>query len=457
MSAQSRKADNHEGTLASGRERTGLVARKLAASILEKVLDEQRPLDAMLDAEHGIASYRALIAKDRNLIRAILGTALRRKGEIEFALSKMLDRPLPKRARHLQHTLSIAAAQILFLDVPDRAAVDLGVTAIAEDGRTARFRGLTNAILRRLSREKEALLALETPPAANLPSWVFKQLRKDFGKARTQSIASALTALPPLDITVKTDASKWVERLGGVALSNGTVRLKQKGDVTKLAGFAEGEWWVQDAAASLPASLLGDISGTRVADLCAAPGGKTAQLVMMGANVTALEKSASRLKRLQQNLSRLELDANLIQADLLEIQADEPFDAVLLDAPCSSTGTARRHPDVFWTKTPEDVASVAKLQREMIDKAATLLKPGGTLILSNCSMFKQEGEDLVAGIGKAHDLIELAPFEKGEFPFIDPYITGQGTARTLPDGLPNEDPELSGMDGFFVARFHRRS
>ncbi|PCI02799.1 MAG: MFS transporter [Hyphomicrobiales bacterium] len=438
-----------------GKARTGLVARKVATQILTRVVDDARNLDALCDEVHGLSAYRALIAKDRAMIRAILMIALRRRVQIEAVLKKTMDRKPPKRARWLIHSLHIAITQILFMDIPDSAAVNLGVTAIAEDKRTTRFKNMANAVLRRVANEKEALLQ-STANGKIFPDWLAKQIRSDYGKAKLDDISKMLLLESQLDVTTKNNPQEWVEKLDGQLLETGTIRISNKTPVSQLEGFSEGAWWVQDAAASIPATLLGDVSGKSVLDLCAAPGGKTAQIAARGGNVTALDVSAPRLKRLQENLDRLKLKANLVEADILEWQCPEPFDAALLDAPCSSTGTIRRHPDIMWTKTRDDIDALVKLQYQLILKAKEFVRPGGILVFSNCSLLKSEGENLLAQVMKECDDLKLLPLDKQEFPALSEFINGQGAIRTLPFHLPREEAGDGGLDGFFACRFEKR-
>jgi len=235
-------------------------------------------------------------------------------------------------------------------------------------------------------------------------------------------------------------------------LPTGSVRLlAPEGPVSALPGFAEGAWWVQDAAASIPAALLGDISGKRVVDLCAAPGGKTAQLAHAGAEVTALDRSATRLARLKANLSRLSLAADCFEADLLAYQPVDRFDAVLLDAPCSSTGTVRRHPDVPWTKGPDDVERLAVLQERMLRHAIRLAKPGGRVVFSNCSLDPREGEEVVARVLSDTPGIAIEPVDAAALPGLEAAIDALGCVRTTPEMLPMEPPRQGGLDGFFAA------
>lgn len=437
-----------------GKKRVGLEARKVATQILTRIIDDGRNMDALCDESHGLSAYRTLIAKDRAMIRAILMIALRKRVQIEAALKSTMDRKPPKRARWLIHSLHVAIAQILFMDIPESAAVNLGVTAIGEDKRTTRFKSLANAVLRRVANEKEMLL--ENSQNKIFSGWMAKQIRSDFGKDKLEQISKMLLLESQLDITPKTDPEIWAEKLGGRLLDTGTIRISNKKSVSQMEGYEEGAWWVQDAAASIPARLLGDVSGKNVLELCAAPGGKTAQLAALGANLTALDISAPRLSRLAENLERLKLEAKLVEADILEWDCPELFDAVLLDAPCSSTGTIRRHPDILWTKSPEDIEALAKLQYQLFLKAKEFVRPGGTLVFSNCSLLKSEGEDLLARIIKECDDLKLVPIENGEFPFLDEFINGQGAIRTLPFHLAHEPIADGGLDGFFACRFEKQ-
>ncbi len=445
----------------------GLAARQCAVTILTRVFDDGRGLDGLLDTRHGPSSYRNLSDADKSLVRAICTTVFRHRGEIDGALNNLLDRKLPKNARHLIHTLYIGAAQILFLDVPDSAAVDLAVTTLREDKRSTRFAGLANAILRRLSREKEELLLNQNADEwalSNMAPWLRKNLRKAYGKERLSAIASQHMLEPIIDITVKQDPEVWAEKLGGTALFGNSIRIHREGRIEDWEGYTDGQWWVQDAAASIPVHLLGNISGKQVLDLCAAPGGKTAQLANAGAHVTALEASKSRLERLQLNMERLKLTVDAQNGDLFEWEVKQEFDAVLLDAPCSSTGTIRRHPDVQWTKSPEIIAELAKLQSDMILRALTFLKPGGTLMFSNCSLNREEGEDIFATLTSQDVGLIPDPILVEELFDLKDVITRQGTVRTLPSQLQNVKPpencksdpkRFTGFDGFFAARFKK--
>ena len=257
---------------------------------------------------------------------------------------------------------------------------------------------------------------------------------------------------PTIDLTVKHDAAGWAQRLGGFVLPTGSVRLVDpKGAVQDLPGYDEGVWWVQDAAAAIPARLLGEVAGKRVVDLCAAPGGKTAQLAHAGAEVTAVDRSANRLDRLRQNLTRLGLTARCVETDLLQFAPGEKFDAVLLDAPCSSTGTIRRHPDVMWTKSPEEIAQLARLQARLLRHALTLVRPGGRLVFSNCSLDVAEGEEVVAAVLADHPELSLEPVLPTALPGLEEAIRPDGTVRTTPAMLAMSPPRNGGLDGFYAA------
>ena len=434
----------------------GLAARQVAARLLGAVIDAKTPLDALTDAEHGHPQFRALSPRDRSLVKAILATALRYRITVGALIARRLDRPLPQNARSLEHILHVAAAQMLFLDVPDRAAVDMAVAHAKSDPRTVRFSGLVNAVLRALGRVKERALPAALAASDDAPDWFSRRLKSAYGEERAAAILAAHRAEPPIDFTVKSDAHGWAERFGGIVLPTGSVRVARlPGPVQDLPGFAEGEWWVQDAAAALPARLLGDVRGLAVADLCAAPGGKTAQLAAAGARVTAIDQSRSRLRRLTANLDRLKLAADIVEADLLTYVPPALFDAVLLDAPCSSTGTVRRHPDVPWTKGPADIAKLAGLQRRLLERAVGMVRPGGLVVFSNCSLDPEEGEALRAAFLSSDPGAVADPIRADELPGTAAFVTPEGTLRTTPADLVGENISLSGMDGFFAARFRR--
>ncbi len=425
----------------------GLEARIAATRILAAVVDRKTSLDGMLDPEHGNPAFLPLNEADRGLVKAILQSALRHLPRIEAIISSLLDNPLPDGARSLHHLLVVAAAQMLYLDVPDHSAVDLAVEQANGDPRSRRFAKLVNAILRRIGREKADLLSsVEDLPC--MPDWFMQRLTEVYGRENALAIAASQLEPPTIDLTVKADAEGWAERLGGQVLPTGSVRLDRfRGSVTALEGFDDGAWWVQDAAAAIPANLFGDLTGKRVADLCAAPGGKTAQLVLAGGDVLAVEQSKTRLKRLESNLARLGLPADTLCTDLLNIDEAESFDAILLDAPCSSTGTTRRHPDVLWTKDAGDIAKLAALQEKLLRHAVSLLKPGGRLVFSNCSIDPSEGEDVVDRVLADMPELRLVAINPSDWPGLETAITPRGEFRTTPAMLAKQ----GGLDGFYAA------
>src|SRR6201987_2987263 len=356
----------------------GLAARRIAADFLDGVLHKHRPLDDQLDGAAAHPALQSLSDRDRALMRRLVATILRRLGTLGHLLSKLLDRGVPTDAPRAQSALLIGAAQILWMDVPDHAAVDLSVRLVQSDRRAAKYAGLVNAVLRRCAREGASLVEEVKSQTLDLPPWLIARWTAHYGEATTRPMALAIGNEPSLDITVKSDAAHWATRLHGEMLPTGTVRTLLQGSVTVLPGFAEGQWWVQDAAAALPARLFGDIKDKTIADLCAAPGGKTAQLAQAGARVIAVDRSPARMARLRDNLARLSLAADTVVSDAAEwAGAADGLDGILVDAPCTSTGPIRRYPDVAWLRQEADIATLAALQKRLLQRAAHLLKPGG--------------------------------------------------------------------------------
>ena len=432
----------------------GLAARRIAADILDGVLHKHRTLDDQLDGAGAHPGLKTLADRDRALMRRLVATILRRLGTLGHLLSRLLDRGIPTDAPRAQSALLIGAAQILWMDVPDHAAVDLSVRLVQSDRRAAKYAGLVNAVLRRCAREGQPLIEEIKAQTLDIPPWLLSRWIAAYGETTAREMARAIGHEPSLDITVKTDAPQWANRLHGETLPTGTVRTLLQGAVTMLPGFSEGQWWVQDAAAALPARLFGDISGKTIVDLCAAPGGKTAQLAQAGAHVTAVDRSPARMARLRDNLARLSLQADELVTDAAEWtgRGNGGFDGVLVDAPCTSTGTIRRHPDVGWLRQEADIAALSALQKRLLQRAVALLKPGGTLVYCTCSLEPEEGEQAVAALLATEPGVRRAPIEAGEIAGLGEILTADGDLRTLPCHLPHADPRLGGLDGFYAAR-----
>ena len=433
----------------------GLAARLAAAHAVVDVLSLARSPEERVGAGEFETRFAGLDARDRALARSIAAVSFRRLGTIRKGLGRFLEKGLPKRAGALEWILIVAAAQLLFLDVPDHAAVDLAVRATRLDPGAAPFAALVNAVLRNFARAKQEILASADPLDDDAPHWLAQRWRAHYGEATARRIARAHRDEPTLDLSVKSDAEGWARRLDGVVLPTGSVRLESHAAIAELEGYAEGAWWVQDAAAALPARLLGVGAGVRVVDLCAAPGGKSAELATAGANVTAVDRSAERLKRFAANFQRLRLEAEIVVSNALSFEAP-PFDATLLDAPCTATGTIRRHPDVAWIKRQGDLPALVELQSRLLDKAVALTKPGGTIVYCACSLEPEEGEGQIAALLRRNPDVRRMPIAPAEIGGLAECVNAAGELRTLPCHLQGPTPRLSGLDGFFAARLQRR-
>ena len=421
-----------------------LASRHAALELLIACLDKGQPLDDAL-ARH--AGFAALVPRDRAFVRLLLATVLRRLGEIDTVLGAMIERPLDGANEAGRSVLRLGATQLLFLGTPAHAAVDTSVRLV-EEIHLPHLKGLANAVLRRVAREGAALLGDRDPARLNAPDWLWESWSATYGEQTTRAIAAAHLLEAPLDITPRSETDFWAGQLDAAVLPTGSLRRTGGGYIADLPGFAEGAWWVQDAAATLPARLLGDIAGKRVADLCAAPGGKTMQLCALGAQVTAVDISARRMKRLGENLARSGLSAELVTADASKWTPAEKFDAILLDAPCSGTGTLRRHPDIAWLKDEEDVSRLMLTQDRLLVHALELLKPGGTLVYAVCSLEEDEGAARIEALLDRAPHVTRVPIQPGELPGLAEAITPAGDIRTLPSMWA----ERGGLDGFYIAR-----
>lgn len=430
----------------------GTPARLAALAVLRAVLETGSTLDDALVKELGRPELKNH-PSDKALVRAIATIVLRRLGQIDDILARMLDRPLTDKAPVATGLLRIGVAELLFLGSAHHAAVNCAVTLAAGDKFARGFKGLINAVLRRIIREGETILKEQDAARLNLADWAWKSWSSAYGEETTRAIAEALLAEPPLDLTVKENPTHWAETLNGEVLPNGSVRLSHAGRIEELAGFKEGAWWIQDMAASLPGRLLGDVNGEDVLDLCAAPGGKTLSLAARGAHVTAIDRAGGRLERLTENLKRTGLKAEIVKADLTEWAPTRQWTKILLDAPCTATGTARRNPDVLYRKSDEEVTILAKLQAELLNRASTWLAPGGTLIFCTCSLEPLEGPAQISLFLSRNPNFERHAITADELGGLGQCITERGDLRTLPSHLGDK----GGMDGFYAARLIRKS
>lgn len=431
-------------------------SRTISCDILDAVLDRGAPLDITLGEHKGLA---ALDPRDRAQVRRIIGATLRRLGEIDAIIKARLDRPISSRHTRIRNVLRIGVAELVFLETPPHAAVDAAVR-VATQHRKGALKGLVNAILRRLDRDQKTNTPITDPAnpgEANTPNWLFHRWNANFGLETAEAIAAAHLIEAPLDISLsaKADPAEWAEKLEAEILPGGTLRRSGGGRISELPGFNEGTWWIQDAAAALPVRLLGDVAGQTVVDLCAAPGGKTLQLADGGAQVTAVDIAGARLGQLQENLGRTGLEADIVNADGTQWRPDTPVDAVLLDAPCSATGTIRRHPDIPRRRRSKDIEAVTGLQQNLLGAAVDMVRPGGVILYAVCSLEPEEGADQIAALCKAGAPVRIDPIDPATRPELEGLtpsaITADGMLRTL----PSHWHERGGMDGFFAARLVR--
>jgi len=421
-------------------DRSGLASRRAALGAVAAALARRGGLE---DALAGPA-FSALDPRERAFARALAMTALRRRGALDRALGARLQKPPPAPVIEL---LRLGAAQLLFMDVASHAAVATTVDLAGEAQATLPYKGLVNAVLRGLGREPPA----DPGPQAAAPDWLFARWRAAYGEANARAIAAMIEREPAADLTPRdaADAPALAEALGAALLPGNTLRVEHQGEIREWAGYAEGRWWVQDASAAISARLIQALRGETVLDVCAAPGGKTLQLAASGAAVTALDRSAARLERVRENLLRAGLQAELATADAAVWTDPRQFDAVLLDAPCSATGTFRRHPDVLWGARPGDIGKLAAVQARLLNAVADRVKPGGRLVYSVCSLEPEEGEAQVEGFLRSRPDFRLDPIASGEGGAPPASLTPQGVLRILPHHLEG------GVDGFFAARLVR--
>nr|WP_235561363.1 RsmB/NOP family class I SAM-dependent RNA methyltransferase [Brevundimonas sp. Root1279] len=419
------------------------VEARLAAGVLLNAALEGR---GGMDAAQSFREIAALPAPDRAFARAVAMAALRRLGEIDQILDRKLQKAPPLAVRTI---LRVALAQMLVLETPAFAAVSTAVKLAERDTKTRPYKNLVNAVLRGIDREGPGLTTAES----NLPEWVAARWRATYGEPALAALALAAREEPATDLSLKpaADPAEVAAAVDGEAVAGGTVRTGKRGDVATWPGFEDGNWWVQDAAAAVPARLLAPKADEFIVDLCAAPGGKTLQLCASGASVVALDRSEVRLKRLRANLERTGLEAEIVVTPAEDWEDDRTFDAVLLDAPCTATGTFRRNPEVLRATKPADVAKLADVQHRLLDAAADRVKPGGRMVYCVCSMEREEGETQIIAFLRRNPAFKTVPAVPAEVGAPDEALTSEGWLRILPSMWA----EKGGLDGFFVARLER--
>lgn len=427
----------------------GTAPRQHAAEAYIRVFSQNRTLENALETLPG---YKDMDPRDRAFARYILATSFRRLGQTHSVLSSFLNKPLEETAPYARALLITGATQILWMDIPPHAVVSSAVKLAEKRPETRKLKGMINAVLRNIDREGRQKAKL-LPPQDNLPEWLRSSWRKNFGPAAMNRMVMAGLESPPLDLTVKDPSTReeWAEKLGAKILPTGTLRLDKIGDVTSLSGYDDGAWWAQDAAAAIPATLLQLEPGSSVIDMCAAPGGKTLQLAAAGYDVQAVDSSEPRLKRVRENLKRVGLDAQIHAGDGRKWKPAAQVDGVLLDAPCSATGTYRRHPESNWIKAADDPRKFGKIQRELARAVAKMIKPGGRLVVCTCSLQVEEGEWLSKDIEKNIKTLELDPIRPDELPGLENALTKRGEVRLTPALWM----DAGSMDGFFIARFRK--
>jgi 16S rRNA (cytosine967-C5)-methyltransferase len=423
----------------------GQASRRAAIQLIASVLRGGNPLD---EAAERSDSFLGLSIRDRSFAWLLTLSCLRHLGEIDAVISYCLKRALPERAHQVHDLLRLGAAQLLFTNIPPYAAVNSCVNLT--EGQFAGYRNLVNAVLRRITREGKAYLETCDVALLNTPKWLWDSWVADYGQKNAKRIADAHRKEPPLDITPK-DPEAVQDLVKGRRTPTESIRVPSDGPVAEMPGFSDGLWWVQDLAATLPVMMLGEVGGQQVIDLCAAPGGKTAQLCKGGATVVSLDVSAGRLETLKENLKRLSFNSKIVCADARLWRPNRLGKFVLLDAPCTGTGTIRRHPDILHRRTPDQVRRSAQLLDELLVASSEMLDIGGILVFSTCSLQREEGPQRINAF-----LSSFPGFVRDPIPFnfleeIGPLETKEGDLRTLPCYLEKD----GGMDGFFAARLKR--
>jgi 16S rRNA (cytosine967-C5)-methyltransferase len=425
-----------------------LDSRVASFYILKKILDEGNTIEGALDS----LSHKINMS-DRGFIRHLVTTTIRRLGQLDKIINHMTKTKLGNTQMAVRHVLRLGITQLLFMEVPAYAAVDSSVGMIETklSKKLQYLKNPVNAILRNVDRDREQLLKKFGNTRLNFPKWLLKSWDARFGNAIVKEMIAVCLEEAPLDITIKPQlkSEDWANSLQGKVVRENTVRLEKSGKINDLAGYHEGEWWVQDITATLPASLLGAKEDDTLWDLCAAPGGKTAQSAAKGIAVTAVDMSHKRLKRLEENMKRLNLNVDVITSDVLNFKPSVKADYILLDAPCSSTGTVRRHPEILHSRQPQEVKELVNLQSEMLDHVSSIMKKGSILVYSVCSMEQEEGPDQINALLQRDRSLKRKEILKEELVGLEQAILETGDVQTLPHFIEG------GMDGFFIARLEK--
>ncbi|MCY4180628.1 MAG: RsmB/NOP family class I SAM-dependent RNA methyltransferase [Litoreibacter sp.] len=422
-----------------GTSKSGFAARKGAVALLNGVLKDHMQLSDLTRAD---GPLMALVSDDKARAQRLALTTLRHLGRADALLATYVEKLPPMQVLNV---LRLAVTELLVEGEAAHGVVDVSVSLIRAQRQSRKMAGMANAVLRRIAAEGHD--AWKSLPVPSLPGWLRRRIVHIYDEATVQQIEAAHLKGAPLDLTPKiaTQAGEIAEALGGKVMPTGSIRLTQSGQVSALLGYDSGDWWVQDAGAAVAVTLLDPQPGEQILDLCAAPGGKTMQLAASGAQVTALDISGPRMGRIKENLTRTGLEATCVVADALHWDAPHSFDAILLDAPCSATGTIRRHPDLPFAKNGKELHALFELQAAMIDRAVALLKPGGRLVFCTCSLLTEEGERQAKTAIERHGLEEVKP-DFAQLGVPQDWAREAGGLRLRPDYWA----ECGGIDGFFM-------
>lgn len=424
----------------------GAYTRKKAIEILVKILENNKPLDnAFEESTKKSSHFSKLINEDKSFCRLLISTTLRNLISIDYLLTKFLSKPLNKTPLKVLMILRINVAQSFFLKTPDHAVVN---TAVELCGK--KWKGLVNGVSREILRNKDKAKKYLNE-SDKVPNWLLRRWKRDWGKNYDEIVTGHLNLNPPIDLYVKNNTNYWARKLNGKKLGNNSIRLFTPGLISNLEGYEQGEWWIQDYSSQIPVSLLEIQNNDDVLDLCAAPGGKTAQLISLGAKVTSIDNNKKRLFRLEQNLKRLDYKAIIKNKDIRNFSTQKTWSKIILDAPCSSTGTLRKNPEIMHQKKESDIVSLSKLQSDLLDAAWDLLKEGGTLLYCTCSLEKEEGEHQIENFIKRKKNSLLDKINNNEIDKKLSVSSQKKWLRIFPNSLNYE----GGNDGFFIARIKK--